>query len=194
MRRSTLPRRASDLAGRGMTGSLSNSRSREEYRAPGPVGVKRRVGARVTVADGLTPSGTRSIPFGWVMPDPSSSPNYRYEAIMLVAISDLHITDERTAINVPQGAFDILEREIIVNASDRRRERSISCSWATSSTWSAPTTGTGRRATARCPWRSVPGTASSRHHRHEPRPSVEQQFRDIWRTSSRRTAPSHCWR
>jgi len=39
---------------------------------------------------------------------------------MLVAISDLHITDERTAINVPQGAFDILEHEIIANASDRK--------------------------------------------------------------------------
>ena len=39
---------------------------------------------------------------------------------MLVAISDLHITDERTAINVPQGAFDILEREIIANAADRK--------------------------------------------------------------------------
>jgi len=39
---------------------------------------------------------------------------------MLVAISDLHITDERTAINVPQGAFDILEHEIVANAADRK--------------------------------------------------------------------------
>jgi UDP-2,3-diacylglucosamine pyrophosphatase LpxH len=38
---------------------------------------------------------------------------------MLAAISDLHITDERTATNVPQGAFDILEQEIVANAADR---------------------------------------------------------------------------
>lgn len=39
---------------------------------------------------------------------------------MLVAISDLHITDGQTAINVPRGAFDILEQEIVANAADRR--------------------------------------------------------------------------
>ena len=35
-----------------------------------------------------------------------------------MAISDLHLTDEQTAINVPPGAFDILEHEILANAAE----------------------------------------------------------------------------
>src|SRR5262245_51475748 len=41
---------------------------------------------------------------------------------MLVPISDLHLTAEQTAINVSQGAFDILEHEIVGNAADRKAD------------------------------------------------------------------------
>jgi UDP-2,3-diacylglucosamine pyrophosphatase LpxH len=63
---------------------------------------------------GLTLAGPRA--------DPSEPPVFSSEEIMLVAISDLHLTDEQTAINVSQGAFDILEHEIVGNAADRKAD------------------------------------------------------------------------
>ena len=99
---------------------------------------------------------------------------------MLVAISDLHITDERTAINVPQGAFDILEHEIIANASDRKaREIHLVLlgdifDLVRTDYWHRKARD-GTLPVAKRPWNGKLSPSTGMN----PDPGVERQFRDI---------------
>ena len=113
---------------------------------------------------------------------------------MLVAISDLHITDERTAINVPQGAFDILEREIIVNVLGRGREIHLVLlgdifDLVRTDYWHRKCE---ERHAARgeASWNGKLSPSTGMN----PDPGVEQQTRDIWRTSFEGRRPVRCWR
>ena len=116
---------------------------------------------------------------------------------MLVAISDLHIAYERTAINVPQGAFDVLERETLANAADRKASEihlvllgDIFDLVPAPDYWHRKT----RDGTLPVAKRPLERQALA-DHRHEPRPGRRAAVpRHPRPTFCRRTAPSRCWR